>query len=108
MTKSVRRWVLAVALIAAGAFSLARTGSTPAADVPGKDQKVQSAANAQAKGAQANAVAKADPTAQAGVQAGPQEVASVEQLKSEAFRALRGGQFARTNELLGRAAVISR
>src|SRR5438270_492416 len=36
-----------------------------------------------------------------------QEVAAVEQLKSEAFRALRGGQFDRTNELLSRAASIS-
>ncbi len=37
----------------------------------------------------------------------PQEVASVEQLKSEAFKAIRGGHFDRSNELLARAAAIS-
>src|SRR5687768_18110848 len=37
-----------------------------------------------------------------------QEVASVEELKSEAFKALRSGQFDRTNELLGQAAALSR
>ena len=36
-----------------------------------------------------------------------QEVAAVEQLKIEAFKALRGGQFDRTNELLSRAASLS-
>lgn len=37
-----------------------------------------------------------------------QEVAAVEQLKVEAFRALRGGQFDRTSELLNRAASLSK
>src|SRR5688572_17605219 len=36
-----------------------------------------------------------------------QELASVEQLKVEAFKALRGGQFDRTSELLNRAASMS-
>ena len=36
-----------------------------------------------------------------------QEIASVEQLKTEAFKALRGGQFDRTTELLSRAASLS-
>ena len=36
-----------------------------------------------------------------------QEVAAVEQLKTDAFKALRGGQFDRTNELLSRAAAMS-
>jgi carboxyl-terminal processing protease len=36
-----------------------------------------------------------------------QEVAAVEQLKSDAFKALRGGHFDRTNELLSRAAALS-
>src|SRR5437764_1383940 len=37
----------------------------------------------------------------------PQQVATVEQLKSEAFAALRSGKFDRSNELLGRAAGLS-
>src|SRR3954470_8347253 len=37
----------------------------------------------------------------------PQQVATVEQLKAEAFRALRGGQFAKVNDLLGQAATKS-
>jgi carboxyl-terminal processing protease len=42
------------------------------------------------------------------VQADPaQELATVEQLKSEAFKALRSGEFGRTNELLNRAAELS-
>src|SRR5512133_84603 len=36
------------------------------------------------------------------------EVASVEQLKTEAFKALRGGQFDRSSELLGKAAQLAR
>ena len=36
-----------------------------------------------------------------------QEVAAVEQLKSEAFKALRSGQFDRTNDLLSKAAALS-
>ena len=39
--------------------------------------------------------------------ASEQEVAAVEQLKSEAFKALRTGHFDRTNELLSRAAALS-
>ena len=37
----------------------------------------------------------------------PQQLASVEQLKAEAFKALRGGQFDRTNELIAQAASLS-
>ena len=40
-------------------------------------------------------------------QARPQEVATVEQLKTEAYKALRAGKFDRTNELLARAASMS-
>ena len=47
-------------------------------------------------------------TAQAAAAAQQQQVASVEELKSEAFKALRSGQFDRTNELLGQAAALSR
>ena len=36
-----------------------------------------------------------------------QEVAAVEQLKSEAFKDLRGGHFDRTNDLLAQAASLS-
>ncbi|HET6247792.1 MAG TPA: S41 family peptidase [Tepidisphaeraceae bacterium] len=39
--------------------------------------------------------------------ASEQQVASVEQLKNEAFKALRSGQFDRSNELLGQAAALS-
>lgn len=37
----------------------------------------------------------------------PQQVANVEELKSEAFKAIRGGHFDRSNELLAKAAAIS-
>src|SRR5437867_2982857 len=37
-----------------------------------------------------------------------QQVATVQQLKVEAFKALKTGQFDRTNELLGQAAQLSR
>src|SRR5688572_13748159 len=47
-------------------------------------------------------------TAQAAAAAQQQQVASVEELKSEAFKALRSGQFDRSNELLGQAAALSR
>ncbi len=40
--------------------------------------------------------------------ASQQELASVEQLKLEAFKALKGGQFDRTSELLTRAASLSK
>ena len=39
--------------------------------------------------------------------AGGEQVASVEQLKTEAFAALRGGHFDRTNQLLSQAATLS-
>ena len=39
--------------------------------------------------------------------AAPQQVASVEELKTEAFRAFRGGQFDRSNELIKTAASLS-
>ncbi len=37
----------------------------------------------------------------------PQDPGNVEELKSEAFKAIRGGHFDRSNELLARAAAIS-
>src|SRR5687768_15679828 len=78
MTSPVRRWVVAVALVASGGAAVLGPLAYPhAAD--------------QAQGASA---------AQG-------EVASVDRLRSEAYRALRGGQFDRTNELLARAASIS-
>ena len=39
--------------------------------------------------------------------AGPQEVASVQELKAQAAQAIRDGRFARTNELLAKAAELS-
>jgi carboxyl-terminal processing protease len=44
---------------------------------------------------------------QAAAPAQDSELATVDQLKTEAFRALRGGQFDRTSELLGKAASLS-
>jgi carboxyl-terminal processing protease len=44
---------------------------------------------------------------QAATPAKDAELATVDQLKSEAFRALRGGEFDRTSELLGKAASLS-
>src|SRR3954471_22743051 len=38
---------------------------------------------------------------------GGEEVATVEQLKTDAFRALKDGKFEQTNELLGKAASLS-
>jgi len=79
MKKPLRRWVVTLGLAAAGALS----GLT-----------MPSAARAQ-QGTQTAAAA-------------PQEVASVEQLKGEAFKALKSGQFDRTSELLTKAATISK
>src|SRR3954470_4224482 len=93
MKKTVRRWVLGMALAAAAATPFAFSASFLTAHAA---EPAPNAANAQAS------------AAQGGQQpAAPQEVASADQLKSEAFRALRGGQFARTNELLVRAAALS-
>lgn len=46
-------------------------------------------------------------TARAAAPEQPRQVASVDQLKTEAFKALRAGQFDRTNELLSQAAAMS-
>jgi tetratricopeptide (TPR) repeat protein len=75
MTKNVRRWMLAVALAGGGAsvWSGLPFGNVVAA--PAGAQQVAQAA----------------------------EVAQVEQLKAEAFRALRGGEFAKVSELLDKA-----
>src|SRR5437764_848758 len=102
MKKTVRRWVLGTALAAAAAampfaFSASFRPAHAAEPAP---KTAANPANAQASATQA----PAEGTQQ---QAAGQEVASADQLKSEAFRALRGGQFARTNELLGRAAALS-
>src|SRR5688572_11342168 len=70
MISPVRRWVVALAIVASGAALLAPIALTRAA----AEQK---------------------------------EVASVDRLRKEAYRALRGGQFGRTNELLSRAASLS-
>ena len=70
MNSPVRRWVVAVALVASGGMLF-----VPPALTRGAPEK--------------------------------EEVASVDRLRSEAYRALRGGQFGRTNELLSRAASIS-
>src|SRR5687767_15048467 len=40
--------------------------------------------------------------------AGEPEVASIEKLKTDAFRALRTGRFDQTNQLLGQAAALSK
>jgi hypothetical protein len=47
-------------------------------------------------------------TATQRARAGGEEVAAIEQLKTEAFSALKSGRFDRSNELLGKAATISK
>src|SRR3954453_14986014 len=94
MKKTVRRWVLGRALAAAAATPFAFSASFRTAHAA---EPAPNAANAQASAAAQGSQQQAK---------GP-EVASADQLKSEAFRALRGGQFARTNELLGRAAALT-
>ena len=81
MTKNVRRWMLAAALATGGASTL--WSGLPLI----------------------NNVAAAPAQPQQVAQGG--EVAQVEQLKAEAFRALRGGQFAKVQELLGKAHGLS-
>src|SRR5688572_11075105 len=78
MKKNVRRWMLAAALTAAGCCPWMGTPSTVFA-VPG---------------------------GQTSVAAGT-ELATVEQLKAEAFKALRGGEFTRVSELLSEARGLS-
>lgn len=77
--KNVRGWMLTVAVAAAGATAALAAGHL----LPG------TAARAADQSA-------AEPRAQ---------VATVEQLKAEAFRALRGGEFAQVEKLLGQAAT---
>jgi carboxyl-terminal processing protease len=55
----------------------------------------------------ASRTAAREAVAAAARQAEPQELATVEQLKTEAYKALRSGQFDRGNELIGRAAEMS-
>src|SRR5689334_15977037 len=40
--------------------------------------------------------------------AADEQIATIQQLKSDAFKALRSGQFGKTNELLSQAATLSR
>jgi len=78
MKKNVRRWMLIAALSAGGA----------AAFLPGLSRH-------------GNVVA-------APAVAASEQLATVEQLKAEAFRALRGGEFAKVGELLDKARGISK
>jgi carboxyl-terminal processing protease len=87
MTKSVRRWAIVVALAAAA------VGLVPPAS---RVVKAQSAA-------------PAAPAAKQESQPQPaQQVATVEQLKLDAFSALKRGNFPQSNELLQRAADMSK
>ncbi|HEX8913317.1 MAG TPA: S41 family peptidase [Humisphaera sp.] len=79
MKKHVRRWIVTAALAAAGASALWA-------------------------GRGLNEVAHAAPAA-AAAEASP-AVAQADQLKAEAFKALRGGQFAKVSELLDKAAKL--
>lgn len=79
MKKHVRRWMLAAALTAGGAATFM--------------------AGPQWVGTAQAAPNEAAPT---------EQVASIEKLKAEAFRALRGGEFAKVGELLDKAAGISK
>jgi carboxyl-terminal processing protease len=83
MNKYVRRWMFAVAFAAAGTTAVLVGGSRHGAAVA-------------APGVAVNAAAQ------------PEQLASVEQLKAEAFRALRGGEFAKVNELLDKAASLNK
>ena len=82
MTKSVRRWAIVVALAAAA------VGVVPSARQ----------ATAQSVAAPAPAPAQHD----------PQQVATVEQLKLDAYSALKRGNFPQSSELLQRAADMSK
>jgi carboxyl-terminal processing protease len=95
MTKRLARWALGCAIAVAGAWV-----STPLFESAGP-AKAQAAAPrenereqlAQAQQAEREAVAQA------------QQLAAVEELKAQAFKALRAGQFDRSSELLGKAAA---
>ena len=87
MTKSVRRWAIVVALAAAA------VGYVPASRVV----KAQAAAPAPVAAKQASK-SEAQQT----------QVATVEQLKLDAFSALKRGNFPQSNELLQRAADMSK
>ena len=82
MTKNVRRWMLSAALAAAGGSAL----------LAGRSAWVSAQS---APPAPVNAAADAAPTARADEPG---------QLRAQAFKALRDGQFARMNELLDQAA----
>src|SRR6185503_12529345 len=95
MSKRLARWALGCAIAVAGAWV-----STPLFESAGP-AKAQAAAPrenereqlAQAQQAEREAVAQA------------QQLAAVEELKAQAFKALRAGQFDRSSELLGKAAA---
>ena len=84
MTKVVWRWAMVVAVVLGVAIAIAPHGVK----------------------AQAQAEAQPAPSQLAPAQQ-PQQVASVEQLKSQAFDALKSGRFEQTNTLLAKAASIS-
>src|SRR5258708_23485458 len=83
MSKWIKRWVLALAVAASGVGLSTYSPWHPAAPhaEPNKVQAAQGEAN--------------------------KELASVDDLKTEAMKALRAGQFDRTSELLGKAAGIA-
>src|SRR5687767_3667381 len=86
MTKSVRRWAIVVALAAAavGVAPTSRVATAQSPAPPAQQQQQQPAQQQQ------------------------QQVATVEQLKLDAFSALKRGNFPQSYELLQRAADMSK
>src|SRR4051794_21426624 len=95
MKRLVCRWSVGLALMAAvGGAAIAVPGMHRAAMAAG-EQPSASASNSQ------NGTQTALPAAN-------QQVATVDQLKAQAFTALKSGKFEQSNELLARAADISK
>ena len=115
MSRLSRRWVAVVLMLAAGGGTAGLLTRAPAAQAqarsapaqPPKPQQQQQQQPPQQQQALARANEPAAPASDGRVDAGG-EVASVQQLKDEAFQALRSGRFDQTTELLGRAASLSR
>ena len=107
MSKRLARWVLGLAVTVGVAWT-----STPLW-VKAEPAKAQAAGGqklpneAKPPREQHEQVAQVDATQEvAAARAHAEQVAMVDQLKAEAFKALRAGRFDRTSELLGKAAAV--
>ena len=99
MTKSVSRWAVVVALSLAAGTVIVPTRHTLAQD--------EKSADPQPKQAVAAVQAQPQPAPSVVTSVTPEQVATVEQLKLEAFSALKSGKFQQSNELLQKAASLS-